>query len=60
MRCFFIHILLRKLNINVKEIHFILAAILYYFAHKRTILLLSNPKYHHDSEWIREQMRRKN
>ncbi|EFO15186.1 hypothetical protein LOAG_13326 [Loa loa] len=36
------------------------AAILYYFTCKRTILLLSNPKYHHDSEWIREQIRQKN
>ncbi|KAL3993644.1 Transmembrane protein 138 family protein [Acanthocheilonema viteae] len=37
-----------------------IAATLYYFTYKRTILLLSNPKYHHDSEWIREQIRQKN
>uniref|UniRef100_A0A1I8E8F7 Transmembrane protein 138 n=1 Tax=Wuchereria bancrofti TaxID=6293 RepID=A0A1I8E8F7_WUCBA len=37
-----------------------ITAILYYFTNKRTILLLSNPKYHHDSEWIREQIRQKN
>ncbi|KAK6103039.1 Transmembrane protein 138 family protein [Brugia pahangi] len=37
-----------------------ITAILYYFTYKRTILLLSNPKYHHDSEWIREQIRQKN
>ncbi|VDN92787.1 unnamed protein product [Brugia pahangi] len=37
-----------------------ITAILYYFTFKRTILLLSNPKYHHDSEWIREQIRQKN
>uniref|UniRef100_A0A915CMT9 Transmembrane protein 138 n=1 Tax=Ditylenchus dipsaci TaxID=166011 RepID=A0A915CMT9_9BILA len=34
-----------------------IVAILYYFMYKRTILLLSNPKFHKDSEWLREKIR---
>ncbi|KHN82912.1 Transmembrane protein [Toxocara canis] len=36
-----------------------LSSVSYYFAYKRTALLLSNPKYQHDSSWIREKIRQK-
>uniref|UniRef100_A0A0M3HGS9 Transmembrane protein 138 n=1 Tax=Ascaris lumbricoides TaxID=6252 RepID=A0A0M3HGS9_ASCLU len=36
-----------------------LSSALYYFIYKRTALLLSNPKYQHDSDWIREKIRQK-
>ncbi|KAI1708520.1 transmembrane protein domain-containing protein [Ditylenchus destructor] len=34
------------------------AAIFYYFLYKRTILLISEPKLHYDSDWLREKVRK--
>ncbi|VDD87396.1 unnamed protein product [Enterobius vermicularis] len=34
-------------------------SVFYYFSYKRTALLLSDSKYHTDSEWIRTQVRNK-
>lgn len=48
---------------NVRRISVLIhfsVAVFYYFAYKRTTLLLSNSRYHQDTEWIREQVRQRN
>uniref|UniRef100_A0A914R2Y8 Transmembrane protein 138 n=1 Tax=Parascaris equorum TaxID=6256 RepID=A0A914R2Y8_PAREQ len=54
----FIHIIY-LFNISRILLFFFSGSALYYFTYKRTALLLSHPKYQHDSEWIREKIRQK-
>ncbi|KAF7632165.1 hypothetical protein Mgra_00008417 [Meloidogyne graminicola] len=45
----------KELKITITTILFLLqriVAIFYYFSYKRTILMLSDPKYHSESEWL--------
>uniref|UniRef100_A0AC34REL2 Transmembrane protein 138 n=1 Tax=Panagrolaimus sp. JU765 TaxID=591449 RepID=A0AC34REL2_9BILA len=37
-----------------------LTAILHYFFYKRAALFLSDPRFHYDNEWLREQVRLRN
>jgi len=34
-----------------------IAAVFHYFFYKRTILILSDSKFHRDSEWLHEKIR---
>ncbi|TMS35532.1 hypothetical protein L596_002916 [Steinernema carpocapsae] len=45
-------------NIGVMVLNVLqkLSGILFYFFYKRTCLLLSDPRYHHDSAWLRSKI----